>query len=93
MNGVRRYVIDAVLAALGLLFVNWFIGWWGNAYLKGEFDLHSCWEGVEILGGTGIIALLRFGIDSLANSPRGEHPYQKAEGTPKEGPSGRKAAD
>jgi len=86
MKAVRRYGIDAVLIALGLLYVNWFVGWWGNAYLKGEFDLHSCWEGAGILGGTGIIALLRCGIDRLANSLRGEHPYRKDDGLHKAGP-------
>ena len=76
MNKIQQYLIEAIIAAFMLLFLFWAIGYWWNALGGAKFDLKSCWDGFTTLGGAGLLAVLKYIMDSVANSSKGENPYQ-----------------
>ena len=76
MTRPQRYMTDGIIAAFLVLFLCWFIGYFANALGNTKFDLKSVWDGFAVLGGAGMLAMARFAVDSFANSPRGEKPYQ-----------------
>ena len=76
MNKIQQYMIEAIIAAFMLLFLFWSVGYWANALLNTKFDLKSCWDGFTTLGGGGLLAVLKYIMDSWKNSGDGDKPYQ-----------------
>ena len=76
MNKIQQYMIEAIIAAFMLLFLFWSVGYWANALLNTKFDLKSCWDGFTTLGGAGLLAVLKYIMDSWKNSGDGDKPYQ-----------------
>ena len=76
MNKIQKYMIEAIIAAFMLLFLFWGVGYWCNALLNTKFDLKSCWDGFTTLGGAGLLAVLKYIMDSWKNSGDGDKPYQ-----------------
>lgn len=76
MNKIQKYMIETIIAAFMLLFLFWGIGYWCNALLNTKFDLKSCWDGFTTLGGAGLLAVLKYIMDSWKNSGDGDKPYQ-----------------
>lgn len=74
---VGSYVVEIIIGAFILLFLCWMAGYWGNALLGTNFDLKSCWDGFTTLGGAGILAVVKYIMDSMANSVKGEYPYER----------------
>ncbi|MBU2701702.1 hypothetical protein Ga0466249_002821 [Sporomusaceae bacterium BoRhaA] len=76
MNKIQQYLIEAIVAAFMLLFLFWAIGYWGNALYGMKFELKSCWDGFTTLGGAGVLAMIKYIMDSWKNSDDGKNPYQ-----------------
>ena len=76
MNKIQKYMIETIIAAFMLLFLFWGVGYWCNALLNTKFDLKSCWDGFTTLGGAGLLAVLKYIMDSWKNSGDGDKPYQ-----------------
>ena len=74
-----KYIIDAIIFAFLVLFIDFQIGYVANG-LKNGFDLKSVWEGVGALSGAGFMAMIRYIVDSFRNSKDGQMPYDKEEG-------------
>ena len=77
MNRAQLYIIDGIIVSLILLFVFWAVGYWCNALFGMHFELHSCWEGALAIGSAGVLAVVRYIVDSLANSPKGVPPAKQ----------------
>ena len=77
MNKVQQYLIEAIIAAFLLLFLFWSIGYWCNALYGMKFELKSCWDGFTTLGGAGVLAMIKYVMDSWKNSNDGDKPYDK----------------
>lgn len=76
MNRAQLYIIDGIIVSLILLFIFWSVGYWCNALLGMRFELHSCWEGALAIGSAGVLSMVRYIVDSLANSPKGVPPIK-----------------
>lgn len=68
-------MIEAITGAFLLLFLFWTIGYFANALLGTKFDIRSCWDGFTTLGGAGVLAMVKYIMDSWKNSGEGEKPY------------------
>ena len=76
MNDKQNGYFDSLMQKFKILFICWLIGFFANPIIfHKEFDLASVWQGWGVLASAGTLAILRFAIDSYANSPKGEHPY------------------
>ncbi len=71
-------MIEAITGAFLLLFLFWTIGYFANALLGTKFDIRSCWDGFTTLGGAGVLAMVKYIMDSWKNSGEGEKPYDIA---------------
>ena len=78
MNKIHKYMIEAITGAFLLLFLFWTIGYFSNALLGTKFDIRSCWDGFTTLGGAGVLAMVKYIMDSWKNSGEGEKPYDIA---------------
>lgn len=54
--------------------VSWGIGYYANALFGYKFEINSCWQGLSAVG-VGLVGLLKWLIDSVNNSPKGEEPH------------------
>lgn len=75
MNKVQKFLIEALIGAFLLLFFCWLVGYWWNALGGAKFELKSCWDGFTTLAGAGIMAALKYIMDSLVNSEKNKMPY------------------
>ena len=75
MRKIQKYMIEAITGAFLLLFLFWTIGYFANALLGTKFDIRSCWDGFTTLGGAGILAMVKYIMDSWKNSEDGQKPY------------------
>ena len=75
MKKVQKYMIEAITGAFLLLFLFWTIGYFANALLGTKFDIRSCWDGFTTLGGAGVLAMVKYIMDSWKNSSEGARPY------------------
>lgn len=69
---IKNYLIEVFSCMFFLLFIFWSIGYFANALFNTKFDLASCWGGVAALGGSGMLAAVKYIYDSIYNSNRGE---------------------
>ena len=79
MRKIQKYMIEAITGAFLLLFLFWTIGYFANALLGTKFDIRSCWDGFTTLGGAGVLAMVKYIMDSWKNDAEG--PRQYAAGT------------
>ena len=75
MRRLQKYMIEAITGAFLLLFLFWTIGYFANALFGMKFEIRSCWDGFTTLGGAGILAMVKYIMDSWKNSSEGEKPY------------------
>ena len=75
MKKIQKYMIEAITGAFLLLFLFWTIGYFANALWGMKFEIRSCWDGFTTLGGAGILAMVKYIMDSWKNSGEGEGPY------------------
>jgi len=75
LKTIQKYMLEIIAGAFLLLFLFWAIGYWANALYGTKFDIHSCWDGFTTLGGAGILAVVRYIMDSWKNSDSGINPY------------------
>ena len=75
MRKIQKYMIEAITGAFLLLFLFWTIGYFANALLGTKFDIRSCWDGFTTLGGAGVLAMVKYIMDSWKNSSEGARPY------------------
>ena len=68
-------MIESITGAFLLLFLFWTIGYFANALLGTKFDIRSCWDGFTTLGGAGVLAMVKYIMDSWKNSSEGARPY------------------
>lgn len=76
ISKIQQYLIEAIIAAFLLLFLFWAVGYWANALYDMKFELKSCWDGFTTLGGAGVLAMIKYVMDSLVNSEKYKDPYQ-----------------
>lgn len=55
------------------ILVSWGIGYYANGLYGYKFDINSCWQGVSAVG-VGLVGLLKWLIDSVHNSEKGDMP-------------------
>ena len=79
MNKIQKYMIEAITGAFLLLFLFWTIGYFANALYGMHFEIRSCWDGFTTLGGAGVLAMVKYIMDSGWNSTRGDNPYERKE--------------
>jgi hypothetical protein len=65
-------IIFAIVSA-AFIVVSWGIGYYNNAWHGTKFELSSC-KDMLIAAGSGLVGVLLFAINSVYNSPKGEHP-------------------
>ena len=70
--------ISIICITFGLLsgmfiLISWGVGYYANAIFGYKFEINSCWQGVSAVG-VGLVGLLKWLIDSVNNSPKGEKP-------------------
>ena len=75
MRKIQRYMIEALTGAFLLLFLFWSIGYFANALFGMHFEIKSCWDGFTTLGGAGVLAMVKYIMDSWKNSSEGARPY------------------
>ena len=75
MKKIQKYMIEAITGAFLLLFLFWTIGYFANALYGMKFEIRSCWDGFTTLGGAGVLAMVKYIMDSWKNSGEGEGPY------------------
>ena len=76
MKKVQKYMIEAITGAFLLLFLFWSIGYFANALYGMHFEIKSCWDGFTTLGGAGVLAMVKYIMDSWKNSEDGAKPYE-----------------
>ena len=79
MKGLQKYMIEAITGAFLLLFLFWTIGYFANALWDMKFEIRSCWDGFTTLGGAGVLAMVKYIMDSWKNSEDGANPYERKE--------------
>lgn len=77
MNNIQRYIMEVIMAMFLILFILWAVGYVCNAIYATKFELQSCWNGVAALGGAGVLATIKYIMDSWKNSFDGQDPYRK----------------
>ena len=65
-----------IAGAFLLLFLFWSIGYFANAIWGMHFEIKSCWDGFTTLGGAGVLAMVKYIMDSWKNSENGSQPYE-----------------
>ena len=61
-------MIEAITGAFLLLFLFWTIGYFANALWGMKFEIRSCWDGFTTLSGAGVLAMVKYIMDSWKNS-------------------------
>ena len=64
MKNIQKYMIEAITGAFLLLYLFWTIGYFANALYGMKFDIRSCWDGFTTLGGAGVLAMVKYIMDS-----------------------------
>jgi len=72
---IQKHMIEIIAGAFLLLFLFWTIGYFANALCGMKFEIKSCWDGFTTLGGAGVLAVVRYVMDSWKNSDNGVNPY------------------
>lgn len=73
---IHNYTLEIILMSfIGLGFC-WAIGYFCNALYGMKFELQSCWAGFSAIGGAGVLAAVKYCMDSWKNTPAGTAPTQ-----------------
>jgi hypothetical protein len=93
MDIVHNYTLEIILLSfIGLGFC-WGIGYFANALYGYKFELASCWAGFSAIGGAGVLAAIKYCMDSWKNTPQGEIPEQGKSGSQRLAEMGAAALD
>ena len=57
-------MVEAIPGAFLLLFLFWTIGYFANALWGMKFEIRSCWDGFTTLSGAGVLAMVKYIMDS-----------------------------
>lgn len=71
---IRRYLLEIIVLMFITLFSFWAIAFFANGLYGYKFDLQSCWGGFSAIGGAGVLAAVKYCMDSWKNSPEGQEP-------------------
>lgn len=71
---IHKYVLEIIILMFMTLFFLWTVAFIGNGLYGYRFDLQSCWGGFSAIGGAGVLAAIKYCMDSWKNSPEGELP-------------------
>ncbi|GMB00450.1 hypothetical protein [Pelosinus sp. IPA-1] len=66
--------ISITLIGLIFVFLSWAVGYYANGLYGSKFELASCWQGLAAIGSPGLLGLLKWIIDSFANSAKNKMP-------------------
>lgn len=73
---IHDYTLELILISfIGLGFC-WAVGYFCNALYGMKFELQSCWAGFSAIGGAGVLASVKYCMDSWKNTPDGKAPAQ-----------------
>ncbi|WP_427112459.1 hypothetical protein [Megasphaera sueciensis] len=76
LQKIHKHMLDIIAGAFLLLFLCWMIGYFADALYDMKFEIKSCWDGFTTLSGAGILAVVRYIMDSWKNSDNGVNPYE-----------------
>lgn len=76
MDFIHNYTLEIILIAFISLGFCWSVGYFCNAIYGMKFELASCWAGFSAIGGAGVLAAVKYCMDSWKNTPEGEAPSQ-----------------
>lgn len=71
---VQRNLLQLIVVGFGFLVFCWAVGYFANALYGYKFELASCWAGFGAIGGAGVLATIKYCMDSWKNSPEDEMP-------------------
>lgn len=71
---IHNYTLELILISFILLGICWGIGYFANAIYGMHFELQSCWAGFTAIGGAGVLAAVKYCMDSWKNTPEGRAP-------------------
>ena len=71
---IRRYLLEIIILMFITLFSFWAIAFFANGLYNYKFDLQCCWGGFSAIGGAGVLAAVKYCMDSWKNSPEGQEP-------------------
>ena len=89
---VHRYILELIILAFIFMGMCWAIGYFCNALYGMKFELQSCWGGFTAIGGAGVLASVKYCMDSWKNSPEGEAPANYGKKPEKKTPTQEAAA-
>ena len=71
---IQNYIL-VIIVTIFLAFVGMAIfGYFRNGELTGKYDVATLWVGIGTIFTSGVVAFLKFFIDSKYNTALGEHP-------------------
>jgi len=73
---VHNYTLEIILMSFISLGFCWAVGYFANAIYGMKFELASCWAGFSAIGGAGVMAAVKYCMDSWKNTPEGVTPNQ-----------------
>lgn len=73
-NFIHKYILEMIVMSFIGLGICWTIGYFCNAIYGMHFELQSVWGGFSAIGGAGVLASVKYIMDSWKNSPEGEEP-------------------
>ena len=71
---IHKYVLEMIILAFIFMGLCWAIGYFANALYGMHFELQSCWGGFTAIGGAGVLAAVKYCMDSWKNTPEGVAP-------------------
>lgn len=78
MNKNQNWFWNRIKILFETLFVCWLVGFFCNPIIfHKEFQLESVWQGWGIVSSAGMLAMMKFAIESFANSPIGKPPIHE----------------
>lgn len=81
MDVIHNYTLEIILISFISLGFCWGIGYFANALWGYKFELSSCWAGFSAIGGAGVLAAVKYCMDSWKNTPAGVAPQQGLSGS------------
>lgn len=74
MTYIKKHWLELLIIALLGVLLLWAIGYISNGLFGTHFELQSCWAGLSTVGSAGFLGGMKYLIDSLLNSERGDKP-------------------
>lgn len=74
LKTVKCYILELISLMFVVLFTLWAFAFLANGLYDYHFDLQSCWGGFSAIGGAGVMATVKYCVDSWKNSDQGKMP-------------------